>query len=114
MPRIVDRLATAERSRMFSDDPPVLADHGAVGIGMDFDRTPDGIGGHGVFVAVEAHQASLRHCRRRPVEAVEPAWTSFGRSASNTSQIVCSVSSGMAIRACACRDALSGQADISS
>src|ERR1700727_2721564 len=56
MPRIVDRLATAERSRMFSDDPPVLADHDAGGIGMDFDRTPDGIGGHGVFVAVGAHR----------------------------------------------------------
>ena len=73
MPRIVDRLATAERSRMSSDDPPVLADHDAVGIGMDFDRTPDGIGGHGVFVAVEAHQASLDTAAGTRVEAVEPA-----------------------------------------
>ena len=57
VPRIVDRPATAKRSGMFGDDPPFLAGHDAVGIGMDFDGTPDGVGGHGVFVVVEAHQA---------------------------------------------------------
>src|SRR5271155_6182094 len=41
MPRIVDRLATAERSGMFSNDPPVLADRDAVRIGMDLDWTTE-------------------------------------------------------------------------
>ena len=73
MPRVVDRLAAAERAGMLGDDPPVLADHDAVGIGMDFDRTPDRAGRHRVFVVVEAHQAGLRDRRRHRVEAVEPA-----------------------------------------
>ena len=58
---------------MLGDDPPVLADHDAVGIGMDFDRTPDRAGGHRVFVVVEAHQAGLRDRCRHRMEAVEPA-----------------------------------------
>ena len=73
MPGIVDRLAAAERARMLGDDPPVLADHDAVRIGMDLDRTPDGAGGHRVLVVVEAHQAGLRDRRRHRVESVEPA-----------------------------------------
>ena len=73
MPRIVDRLATAEPAGMLTDDPAVLADYDAVGIGVDLDRTPDRAGGHGVFVVVEAHQAGLRHRRWHRVEAVEPA-----------------------------------------
>src|ERR1700685_1293289 len=73
MPRIVDRLATAERSGMFSNDPPVLADHDAVGIGMDFDWTTDCTGRHRVLVVVEAHQAGLRDRCRHRVESIEPA-----------------------------------------
>src|SRR5215208_1707492 len=59
MPGVIDRLAAAERAGMLGDDPAVLADHDMVGIGMDFDWTSDGTGGHGVFVVVEAHQAGL-------------------------------------------------------
>src|ERR1700677_5188029 len=58
---------------MFSNDPPVLADHDAVGIRVDLDRPPDRAGGHGVFVVVEAYQAGLRHRRWHRVEAVELA-----------------------------------------
>src|SRR4029450_2261876 len=39
MPGIVDRLATAERARMLGDNPTVLADHDAGGIGVTLDRT---------------------------------------------------------------------------
>jgi hypothetical protein len=38
MPGVVDRVATAERTAMLGDDPPVLADDDAVGIGMDLGR----------------------------------------------------------------------------
>jgi hypothetical protein len=82
---------------MLADDPPVLADHDAVGIGMNLDGTPHGARCHRVFIVIEAHQAGLRHRRLHRVESVEPAGikgTSFGRSASNASQIVWSVSSG--------------------
>jgi len=37
MPGVVDRIAAAERARMFGDDPTVLADHDPVGIGMNLD-----------------------------------------------------------------------------
>src|SRR5438552_18799166 len=73
MPRVVDRLATAERAGMFSDDPPVLADDDPVGIGMDFDRTPDRTSGDRVLVVVEAHEAGLRDRCRHGVESIEPA-----------------------------------------
>src|SRR5437870_13810087 len=58
---------------MFGNNPPVLADHDAVRIGMDFDGTANSTGGYRVFVVVEAHQAGLRDRRRHCVEAVEPA-----------------------------------------
>src|SRR6267154_1187315 len=56
VPRVVERSPTAERTGMFGDDPPVLADYDAVGIGMNLDRTPDCVGCHRVFVVVEANQ----------------------------------------------------------
>src|ERR1700730_700765 len=71
--RIVDRVAAAEEAGMLADDPPVLADHDAVGIGMNLDGTPDGARCHRVFVVVEAHQAGLRHRRLHRVESVELA-----------------------------------------
>ena len=55
---------------MFGDDPPVLADHDAIGIGMDIDGTPDRTGRHRVFVVVEANQAGLRDRRRYGMESV--------------------------------------------
>ena len=58
---------------MLSDDPPVLADHDAVGIGVNLDRSSHGAGCHRVFVVVEAHQAGLRDRCRYRVESVEPA-----------------------------------------
>jgi hypothetical protein len=73
MPGIVDRLAAAERARMFGNAPAVLADHDAVGVGLHLDWTPDRAGGHRVLVVVEAHQAGLRDRRRHRVEAIEPA-----------------------------------------
>ncbi|MEA2987739.1 MAG: hypothetical protein QOG83_450 [Alphaproteobacteria bacterium] len=72
MPGVVERVAAAERTGMFGNNPPVLADHDAVGIGMDLDRTPDSAGGHGVFVIVEAHQAGLGDRCLHRVEAIEP------------------------------------------
>jgi hypothetical protein len=44
---------------MLGNDPAVLADRYAIGIGMDLDRTSDRAGGHRVFVVVEAHEAGL-------------------------------------------------------
>ena len=58
---------------MLGDDPPVLADHDALGIGVNLDRAPDRAGGHRVLVVVEAHQAGLRDRCRHRMEAVEPA-----------------------------------------
>ena len=58
---------------MFGNDPPVLADHDTVGIGMDLDGTPDRTGRYRVFVVVEAHQAGLGDRRRYGMESVEPA-----------------------------------------
>ena len=49
MPGVIDRI----------DDPAVLADHDAIGIGLDLDRAPDRAGGHRVLVVVEA----LLHAR---------------------------------------------------
>src|SRR5258708_37274822 len=73
MPGVVDRLAASEGAPMFGDDPAVLADHDAIGIGMDLDRTPNRAGRHRVLVVVEADQASLGDSRWHGVEAVEPA-----------------------------------------
>jgi len=41
MPGIVLDLAAAERARVLGDDPPVLADDDAVGVGVDVDRAAD-------------------------------------------------------------------------
>lgn len=71
MPGIVKGLVATETARMLGDDIAVLADDDPLGIGMDLDRPPDGAGGDAVAVAVEAHEAGLRHRDRRRVEAVE-------------------------------------------
>src|SRR6266568_116585 len=72
VPGVVDRLAAAERTGMLSDDPPVLADHDVVGIGVNLDRPSDRARRHRVLVVVEANQAGLRDRRRYRMEAVEP------------------------------------------
>jgi hypothetical protein len=61
---LVNRLAAAERAAMFSDDPPILADYDSIGLGMNFDRAPDGTGCDRVFVVVKAHQAGFGDRRR--------------------------------------------------
>ena len=53
--RIEDRLIAVEAAGMLADNPPLLANHDAIGIGVDFDRPPDGAGIDRVFVVVEAH-----------------------------------------------------------
>src|SRR3954469_23567153 len=58
---------------MFGDNPSVLADHDAIGVGVDFDWTPDCPGRYRVLVVVEAHQAGLRYRRLYRVEAIESA-----------------------------------------
>src|SRR3981081_4289017 len=58
---------------MLGDDPTVLTDHDAVGIGVNIDRPSDRARRHRVFVVVEAHQAGLRDRRWYGVESVEPA-----------------------------------------
>jgi hypothetical protein len=73
MPGVIDRVAAAERAGMLADDPPVLADDDAVGIGMNLNRPSDRAGRHRVLVVVEANQAGLRDRCRHRVETVEPA-----------------------------------------
>ena len=73
MPGIVIDLAAAERARMLRDNPPVLADDDAIGVGVDFDRAADRAGAHRISVVVEPHQAGLRHRGRQRVESVEAA-----------------------------------------
>ena len=58
---------------MLGDDPSILTDHDAVGIGLDLDRAPDGAGCDRVLVVVEAHQTGLRDRRGHRMEAIEPA-----------------------------------------
>src|SRR5215470_19309537 len=58
---------------MFANDPPVLADDNAVGIGVNFNWPTDRARRDRVFVVVEAHQAGLRDRRRHRVEAIELA-----------------------------------------
>src|SRR6516225_2504944 len=58
---------------MLSNDPSVLTDHDAIGIGLDFYRTSNRAGTDRVFVIVEAHQAGLRDRGLYRMEAVEPA-----------------------------------------
>src|SRR5262245_6108113 len=73
MPGIIDRLAPAEGAMMLADDSPILADHDAVGIGMNLDWASDGAGGHRVFVVVETHQAGLGDRCRHGMESIELA-----------------------------------------
>src|SRR5271157_920701 len=56
---------------MLGDDPPVLADDDAVGVGVDVDRAPDRARAHRISVVVEPHEAGLRHRGRQRVESVE-------------------------------------------
>jgi len=60
MPGIVDCLAAAEAATMLTDDRPVLADHDAIGTGLDLNRPPHGARGDRVLVVVEPHRAGLR------------------------------------------------------
>src|SRR6516164_1599730 len=71
MPGIVDRLAAAEAAAMLADNCTLLADHNAIGIGLDLDRPSHGTRGDRVFVVVEPHQAGLRDRRLRRMEPVE-------------------------------------------
>ena len=73
VPGIADGGAAAEDALMLGDDAAVLADHHAIGIGLDLDRSPHGAGADRVLVVVEANQAGLRDRCRQRVEAVEPA-----------------------------------------
>jgi hypothetical protein len=57
---------------MLRNDAPVLTDHDAIGIGLNFDRAPDGAGRDRVLVVVEAYQAGLGDRCRHRVEAVKP------------------------------------------
>ena len=59
MPGVVDRVAAAERTGMFGNDPTVLTDYDAIGISMNLNRTTDRTGRHRVLVVVEAHQAGF-------------------------------------------------------
>src|SRR4029079_5883373 len=73
MPGCIARIAATERAGMLGNDPAVLADYDAIGIGMDLDRTSDRAGRHRVLVVVEAHQTGLRDRCRHCVESIEPA-----------------------------------------
>lgn len=75
MPRVVERIAATERAGMLGNDPAILADYDAIGIGMDLDRMSDRAGRHShrVFVVVEAHKAGLRDRSRHRMESVKPA-----------------------------------------
>ena len=71
VPGIIGRLAASKGSRMLSNNAPILADHDAVGISLDLDRTSNRAGYDRVFVVVEAHQTGLRDRRRHGMEAIE-------------------------------------------
>jgi hypothetical protein len=58
---VVDRPAATGGPPMLGDDPPVLADDDAVGVGVDVDRTADGAGADRVSVVVEPDEAGLRY-----------------------------------------------------
>ena len=61
VPGIVGDLIAAEAAGVLADHHAILLDDDAVGIGMDVDRPADRWRDHRVLVAVEAHQAGLRH-----------------------------------------------------
>ena len=71
MPGVVERVAAAERAGMLADNPPVLADYDAIGIGMNLDRTSDRTGVRTVFRdtlrsrAISLIVLPLRKCSRR-------------------------------------------------
>src|ERR1700738_4534900 len=69
MPGVVDRLATAETAAVVADDRAVLADHNALGVSLDLDRSADSPRGDRVLVVVEAHEAGLRD---RCLDCMEP------------------------------------------
>jgi hypothetical protein len=60
MPGIVDGIAAAERASMVGNDASVLADHNAVGVGVNLDRSSDCAGRDPVFVVIEPRQTGLR------------------------------------------------------
>ena len=72
-PGIINRCAAAIAAPMLGHDPPVLADHDTIGVGMDIDRTADGARAHRALVIVEPDQAGFRHRGGQRVEAVEAA-----------------------------------------
>jgi hypothetical protein len=53
MPRIVYGCAAPIAAWMFRYDAPVLADHDALGVGVNVDGAADRAGAHRVFVVVE-------------------------------------------------------------
>ncbi len=73
MPRVVDDAPTPERPLMLGDNPPVLANDDAIGVGVDVDRTADSAGADRITVVVEPHQAGLRHRGRQRVESIKAA-----------------------------------------
>jgi len=73
MPRVVGDLIAPELARVLSHHDAVLRDVDALGIGMNVDRPPDGLGGDRVLVAIEAHEAGLGDRGADGVEAVEGA-----------------------------------------
>jgi hypothetical protein len=72
VPGVINRVAAAERAVVLGDDPAVLADHDAVGIGVNLDWTSDRAGGYRVLVVVEAHEAGLGDRCLHRVEAIVP------------------------------------------
>src|SRR5579885_247424 len=75
MPRIEDCLIAAEAAAMLADDPPVLAQLDALGIGTDLDRAPDRTRRDRVLVVVEPHEAGLGDRGRDRVEPIEAPGT---------------------------------------
>lgn len=60
MPGIVDRGAAAKGAAVVGDNPSILTDDNAIGIGVDVDRTADSASIDRISVVVEAHEAGLR------------------------------------------------------
>src|SRR3954447_6710643 len=71
MPGVVGSLAAAEAALMLADNRAVLADHDAVGIGLDLDRPANGACRDRILVVVEPHQARLRDRRLGRMKTVE-------------------------------------------
>jgi hypothetical protein len=58
---------------MLRHDAPVLADHDALGVGVNVDGAADRASAHRVFVVVEPDETRLRHRGRQRMEPVEAA-----------------------------------------